>query len=90
METRTVSTTDAALAPLPSTGLCLGCGVRTTLCAFGHCAQCHQESGRQGWREFNLEPAGHLCCGWWGILDGTMWTCLTCGAVRERRHAWLT
>ena len=61
----------------PSAGLCLGCGVRATLCAFGQCAPCHQDGGRRGWRDLKLEPAVHLCCGWWGSLEVLPWTCIT-------------
>ena len=74
--------------PPPTVGLCLACGVHTTLCAFGHCAACHQERGRQGWRALTAEPAVHLCCGWWGSLSVLPWQCITCNRVvayeRER------
>ena len=74
----------------PSSGLCLGCGVHTTLCAFGHCAACHQESGRQGWRALTAAPAVHLCCGWYGHPAVLPWRCITCRRVVEKRDTCVT
>ena len=48
--------TPDALPPPPRLGLCLGCGVRAVLCAFGQCAPCHQEAGVRAGETSRLSP----------------------------------
>lgn len=67
--------------------ICRGCGTRRVVCAFGTCGACHARGRSTApWWVADREPV-HLCCGWWGPLSVLPWMCITCGALRTRRHA---
>ena len=51
------------LALSPHVGVCLDCGQRRVLCAFGECHQCHQTHREALWRVPRAESHGHCVVG---------------------------